>query len=265
MVEINPVAKTEMKELSALNGGEKVGKVPVVVLQKADGSTELLKESSDIIDHLVAAQGATSAGDAQEQARWREWVDERWVRVVTVNIYRTLGESLQTFEYMTTLGKFSALEKFYVRYGGGLLMFMVAKKMRGKYKIAEEKGSDPRTALYAAAAEWTEALAGRPFLGGDAPGLADLGVYGVLQAVRGMDTFTELLETDESMAAWYGRMGECVGAPSRLTPDGVSARRKHPTSGRSFLPHESLRLVVACRRNMSIHEVGNLVDHCRTG
>ena len=102
-----------MKELAALNGGEKVGKVPVVVLQKADGSTELLKESSDIIDHLVAAQGATSAGDAQEQARWREWVDERWVRVVTVNIYRTLGESLQTFEYMTSLGKFSALEKLY--------------------------------------------------------------------------------------------------------------------------------------------------------
>ena len=48
-------------------------------------------------------------------------MDEHWVRVVTVNIYRTVAESLQTFEYMTSLGKFSAFEQFYVRYVGACL------------------------------------------------------------------------------------------------------------------------------------------------
>ena len=69
-----------------------------------DGSTRLLKESSDIIDELMAATQAAPVGDAAEQKQWRAWVDEKWVRVVTVNIYRTVGESLQTFDYMTSLG-----------------------------------------------------------------------------------------------------------------------------------------------------------------
>ena len=41
---------------------------------------ELLRESSDIIDHLVAASGTPAVGAPEEQARWREWVDEHWVR-----------------------------------------------------------------------------------------------------------------------------------------------------------------------------------------
>ena len=131
-----------------------------------DGSTRLLKESSDIIDELVAATQAAPVGDAAEQKQWRTWVDEKWVRVVTVNIYRTVGESLQTFDYMTSLGyliqpictaslcgtlcraralslcvsrcvynirymflgrsrKFSAFESAYVKYGGGLLMYVL--------------------------------------------------------------------------------------------------------------------------------------------
>ena len=40
-------------------------------------------------------------------------------------------------------------------------------------------------------------------MGGASPSLADLGVYGVLQAVRGMDSFAELMAHDQVMAAWY--------------------------------------------------------------
>lgn len=75
-----------------------------VLMRMDDGSTRLLKESSDIIDELMAATQAAPVGDAAEQKQWRAWVDEKWVRVVTVNIYRTVGESLQTFDYMTSLG-----------------------------------------------------------------------------------------------------------------------------------------------------------------
>ncbi len=221
VVEINPIAKTEMKELGKQYGAENVGKVPVVMMHMEDGSERLLKESSDIIDELMAATGTAPVGDAAEQKQWRTWVDETWVRVVTVNIYRSVGESLQTFDYMTSLGKFSAFETTYVKYGGGLLMYMVAKKMRSKYKIADQKDADPRDDLFACAKEWTSAMGERPYMGGDSPSLADLGVYGVLQAVRGMDTFNDLLEHDAEMAAWYARMGAHV-KPSRLPTDGVA-------------------------------------------
>ena len=221
VVEIHPIAKTEMKELGEQYGKENVGKVPVVMMRMEDGSERLLKESSDIIDELMTSTQTTPVGDPAEQKQWRTWVDEKWVRVVTVNIYRTVGESLQTFEYMPSLGKFSAFETTYVKYGGGLLMYMVAKKMRGKYKIADQKDADPRDDLYACAKEWTAAMGERPYMGGDSPSLADLGVYGVLQAIRGMDTFTDLLEHNVEMAGWYKRMGAHVQA-ARLPTDGVA-------------------------------------------
>ena len=78
--------------------------MPVVLMRMKDGSQRLLKESSDIIDELMAATETIPVGDPAEQKQWRTWVDEKWVRVVTVNIYRTVGESLQTFDYMTSLG-----------------------------------------------------------------------------------------------------------------------------------------------------------------
>ena len=79
---------------------------------------------------------------------------------------------------------------------------------------------------------------------GPTPSLADLEVYGVLQAVRGMDAFAELQEQKPALAAWYGRMGEHISgiriqqvlqfpyarygrmgehvAPGRLPTDGVA-------------------------------------------
>jgi glutathione S-transferase len=173
VVEINPVAKKEMAALTEYNGGEPVKKVPAVLVGREDGSHQLLRESSDIIDSLIQAGCAAPAQvePSAELSRWRKWVDEHWVRVVTVNIYRTVAESLQTFEYMTSLGKFSAFEQFYVRYGGGMLMYAVAKGMRKKYGIADgagENGTEPRKPLLQAADEWCAAVdggEGRHFLG----------------------------------------------------------------------------------------------------
>lgn len=47
--------------------------------------------------------------------------------------------------------------------------------------------------------EWTDAIGDKDFLGGTAPNVADLTVYGVLQAVRGTDTFTELMEVSANV------------------------------------------------------------------
>jgi microsomal prostaglandin-E synthase 2 len=33
--------------------------------------------------------GSTSAGSRADEEQWRKWVDERFVKVLTANIYRT--------------------------------------------------------------------------------------------------------------------------------------------------------------------------------
>ena len=54
----------------------------------------------------------------------------------------------------------------------------------------------------------------------ETPSIADLEVFGVLQAIRGMDTFVELQAHSGELAAWYARMaGHCT--PSRITADGA--------------------------------------------
>ena len=83
--------------------------------------------------------------------------------------------------------------------------------------------ADARVNLYEAARQWTAAVGaqkGRMFMGGAEPNLADLGVYGVLQAVRGMDTFNDVLREEPQMREWYEAVRAKVAA-SRLPADGV--------------------------------------------
>jgi hypothetical protein len=52
----------------------------------------------------AVAPAAGAADVRQEEARWRRWVDERFVRLITVNIYRSATESFQMFEYIADTG-----------------------------------------------------------------------------------------------------------------------------------------------------------------
>ena len=53
-------------------------------------------------------------------------MDERLVRVVTVNIYRNWHESFQTFDYITETGKFGAVERQAARIVGAVMMWAIA-------------------------------------------------------------------------------------------------------------------------------------------
>lgn len=57
----------------------------------------------------------------------------------------------------------------------------------------------------------------RPFLGGDAPNLADLSVFGILRAVAKTATFNDVM-TNSRIRPWYQRMEAAVGGSARL-PD----------------------------------------------
>ena len=63
---------------------------------------------------------------AEEEERWRRWVDDRFVRVITINIYRNGRESFQTFDYIAETGKFSWPEQQAARVVGALMMWALS-------------------------------------------------------------------------------------------------------------------------------------------
>lgn len=197
VVEVHPFSKKEIK-------WSDYKKVPILVV---DG--EQLVDSSGIIEkmnHKIHPDGSVG----EEEAKWRRWVDDHLVHVLSPNIYRTTSEALESFDYIANNGNFSYAEKLTVKYAGAAAMYMVSKKLKKKYNITDE-----RAALYEAAETWTKALEGRDFLGGSKPNLADLAVFGVLRPIRYLKSGRDMVE-NTGIGEWYQRMETAVGEPSRV-------------------------------------------------
>ncbi|XP_057459993.1 uncharacterized protein LOC130750411 [Actinidia eriantha] len=202
VVEVNPISKKEIK-------WSDYKKVPIVMV---DG--DQLVDSSDIIDKLRTkfhpAKSIDSGSDDDEEKKWRRWVDNHLVHVLSPNIYRNTSEALESFDYITSNGNFSFTEKITVKYAGAAAMYFVSKKLKKKYNITDE-----RAALYEAAETWVDALNGRDFLGGSKPNLADLAVYGVLRPIRYLRSGGDMVEHTR-IGEWYTRMENTVGESSRI-------------------------------------------------
>ncbi|KAL6770622.1 TEF18 [Auxenochlorella protothecoides x Auxenochlorella symbiontica] len=227
-VEVNPLTKAELK-------WSEYKKVPVVVM---DG--EQFNDSSAIISRLSASVGRGAAtpdpaapggwrswlgqgsaptsspparngtqGSSDEET-WRRWVDSRFVRVITVNIYRNARESWQTFDYIAEHGNFGWVQREAARVAGAGMMWALSGRLKKKYGI----DGDSRKELYADAEYWVRGLQGRTFHGGDAPDLADLAVFGVIRAVAGTDTFNDLMHGTK-IGTWYEAMFKAVGGSAR--------------------------------------------------
>ena len=92
VIEVNPLTKGELKWSS-------YRKVPVLKLDD-----DVVLDSSAIMSRLAVDAEASSSGggpqkswlgggkasaaSVEEETRWRKWVDERLVKVLTANIYR---------------------------------------------------------------------------------------------------------------------------------------------------------------------------------
>nr|XP_027115055.1 prostaglandin E synthase 2-like isoform X2 [Coffea arabica] len=103
IVEVNPLSKKEIK-WSAYK------KVPILMV---DG--EQMVDSSAIIDKLfqkthpnVPVKPSPEADD--EEKKWREWVDNHLVHMLSPNIYRNTSEALESFEYITSHALYEAAE-----------------------------------------------------------------------------------------------------------------------------------------------------------
>jgi microsomal prostaglandin-E synthase 2 len=225
-IEVNPLTKGELK-------WSKYKKVPVVVI---DG--EQVNDSSAIISRLAAEIEADSGGgsnkkkksaaaaawkslissaaakkeNSAEEEKWRRWVDDHLVKVITTNIYRNAKESFQTFNYITENGNFNIVTRQAARVVGATTMWAIAGRLKKKYGVE----GDVREALYEAADTWVEALGSdRVFMGGEEPNLADLAVFGVVRSVVGTDTFNDVMHNSE-IGKWYEQMMKQVGESSRV-------------------------------------------------
>lgn len=191
-MEVNPISKKEIK-------WSDYKKVPILMV---DG--ERMVDSSEIVDKLFQkvhpSLNVDSVPNADEVRQWRGWVDNHLVHILSPNIYRTPSEALESFDYITTHGKFNYFERLVGKYSGAAAMYFVSKKLKKKHNITDE-----RAALYDAAETWVNALKGRPFLGGTNPNLADLAVYGVLRPIRQLKSGKDMVEHTR-IGEWFARM-----------------------------------------------------------
>ncbi|CAH9120557.1 unnamed protein product [Cuscuta epithymum] len=202
IVEVNPISKKEIK-------WSDYKKVPILMV---DGKQ--MVDSSDIIDKLSEKVhphlGDKSTSDKDEENKWRKWVDNHLVHILSPNIYRSASEALESFNYITTQGNFSFYERAVAKYAGAAAMYFVSKNLKKKYNITDERAS-----LYEAAETWVDALNGRDFLGGTKPNLADLAVFGVLRPIRYLRSGKDMVQNTR-IGDWYTRMETAVGQPSTV-------------------------------------------------
>eukprot|EP00775_Hariotina_reticulata_P012596 gene12596-12728_t len=158
-IEVNPLTKGELSWST-------YRKVPVVKFGR--GKNE--------------ANSSTGGVSVEEERRWRKWVDERFVKVLTANIYRSWDESWGTFKYMTQQSHWNWAVQQSVRLAGSVLMWQIGRRMPDKYNIT----------------------------GGDRPNLADLSMFGVLQAIKGTDTYNDVV-LHSNIGPWLSRMVLAVG------------------------------------------------------
>ncbi|KAK9748551.1 hypothetical protein RND81_02G066100 [Saponaria officinalis] len=202
VVEVHPFSKKEIK-------WSEYKKVPILTVEG-----ETLVNSSDIIKSLfkkMHSESSDSTITSEEEKKWLEWVDDHLVHVLSPNIYRSTSEALESFDYITTHGNFGYMERMVAKYAGATAMYFVAKKLKKKYNITDERG-----ALYEAAETWVDALRDRPFLGGSKPNLADLAVFGVLRPIRYLQSGKDMVENTR-IGDWYSRMEKVVGESCRVT------------------------------------------------
>jgi microsomal prostaglandin-E synthase 2 len=201
IVEVNPLGKKEIK-------WSDYKKVPILMV---DGKQ--LNDSSAIIDKLdsqIHPNKGRLPTNAEEEEKWRRWVDEHLVHILSPNIYRSASEALESFDYITTHGNFSTLERLTGKYVGAAAMYFVSKKLKKKHNITDERAS-----LYEAANAWVEALNNRLFMGGSKPNLADLAVFGVLRPIRYLQSGRDMV-ANTNIGAWYSRMEDAVGGTSGI-------------------------------------------------
>jgi len=147
--------------------------------------------------------------NAREEREWRSWVDDKFIHLISPNVYRTWQEAIDTFHWFSEAGdwksNFSTWERLSAIYIGAVAMFFIAKRLKKRHKIDDE-----RKAIIEACNEWLAAIGpSRPFLGGKQPNLADLALYGAMCSFEGCVAFSDI-SRETKIVDWFNRTREAV-------------------------------------------------------
>lgn len=150
----------------------------------------------------------------QLERQWREWVDNKFIHVLSPNIYWTLQQSLDTFRWFSKAGEWDDIfpwyQRWFIVYAGAIVMRLVAIRLKKKYQLND----NVRLSLYECGDEWANAVGDKDFLGGSEPNLADLNVYGILTAIQGCEAFDDLMKNTK-IGPWFERMRNLI-EPHRI-------------------------------------------------
>lgn len=204
VVEVNPISKKELK-------WSEYKKVPILMVdgQQMNDSSAIITALNEKIHPKGVGLAALPTAEEEEET-WRRWVDEHLVHMLSPNIYRSPSEALESFDYITSHGNFTTMERLMGKYVGAAAMYFVAKRLKKRHNITDE-----RAALFDAAEQWVKALNNRMFMGGSNPNLADLAVFGVLRPIKNLQAGLDMV-ANTNIGPWYTRMEAAVGESSRV-------------------------------------------------
>jgi len=141
------------------------------------------------------------------EAKWRDWVDDYFIHLISPNLYRTISESVKAFDYHISLGPYKGTwEGFAAKYFGSVGMWAIGKMIKKKYGISK----DVRADLYAACNKVSNKLKSQKYLGGDLPNLADISLYGMLTVMENQQVMKDIEKNNKSFMKWFRRMEKSV-------------------------------------------------------
>ncbi|KAL7290016.1 hypothetical protein TKK_0015746 [Trichogramma kaykai] len=149
--------------------------------------------------------------DIVEERKWRKWADDVFVHMLSPNVYRTLGEAYQTFNWFSEVGHwneyFPAWERAIMINVGAIAMWLISKQLKKRHHLKD----NVRQSFYDEINVWMREVksSGGPFKGGSNPDLSDLAVYGVLKSIEGCEAFKDALE-HTNFGQWFYAVKEKV-------------------------------------------------------
>ena len=147
--------------------------------KESEGKTIVPKESTSFFARFFSRSkpAVTSPTEAKPIVRsnskeendferqWRQWVDDKFIHVLSPNIYCTLRQSVKTFEWFSKAGDWEDIfpwyQRWFIVYAGAVVMRAVAVRLKKKYHLND----DVRVSLYECGDEWANAVGEKDFLG----------------------------------------------------------------------------------------------------
>jgi len=194
VIEVNPLNKKEIQFSKTYR------KVPIYVDtqgHQVNDSNKIMKRIDEEFPNPLVY--ASDENQKTKDEKWLAW-SEKLVQGLPTVIYSKLSDSIHAFDYITKTGKFSWIQSRMIKYSGAFIMSLVAKKIRKRESI-----TDPKAFLEKKIQEWVDGLAGQEFMGGTAPSIADIAVFGISRAVGSLRA-GEIFRANQAFSDWLERM-----------------------------------------------------------